>query len=69
MVYNGHFKKNCFHPLFALTSEGDCLAAKFQPGNVHSSDGTLDLLKPLVERYHSWFESFWFRGDAAFADP
>lgn len=69
VVYNGHFKKNCFHPLFAFTSDGDCLAAKLRPGNVHSTDGTLELLRPLVERYHSWFESFWFRGDAAFANP
>jgi len=22
MVYNGHFSKNCFHPLFCFTSEG-----------------------------------------------
>jgi len=69
MVYNGHFKKNCFHPLFAFTSGGDCLAAKLRPGNVHSADGTLDLFKPLFERYRSWFKLFWFRGDAAFADP
>ena len=69
VVYNGHFKKNCFHPLFAFTSEGDCLAAKLRPGNVHSADGTLDMFRPIVERYRSWFESFWFRGDAAFADP
>ena len=55
VVYNGHFKKNCFHPLFAFTSEGDCLAAKLRPGNVHSADGTLKLFKPLVERYRSWF--------------
>ena len=69
VVYNGHFKKNCFHPLFAFTSDGDCLAAKLRPGNVHSADGTLDLFRPIVERYRSWFKSFWFRGDAAFADP
>ena len=69
VVYNGHFKKNCFHPLFAFTSDGDCLAAKLRPGNVHSADGTLDLFRPIVERYRPWFKSFWFRGDAAFADP
>ena len=69
MAYNGHFGKNCFHPLFAFTSEGDCLAAKLRPGNVHSADGTLDLFKPIVERYRSWFRLFWFRGDAAFANP
>ena len=27
-AYNGHFGKNCFHPLFCFTSDGDGLAAK-----------------------------------------
>ncbi len=53
VVYNGHFGKNCFHPLFGFTSEGDCLAAKLRPGSVHSADGTLDLFKPIVERYRA----------------
>ncbi len=66
---NGHFAKNCFHPLFAFTSEGDCLGAKLRPGNVHSADGALEFITHLVERYRSWFKLFWFRGDAAFANP
>jgi hypothetical protein len=66
---NGHFAKNCFHPLFAFTSEGDCLGAKLRPGNVHSADGALDFIKTTVERYRSWFKLFWLRGDAAFAKP
>jgi len=69
VAYNGHFAKNCFHPLFAFTSEGDCLAAKLRPGNVHSADGVLELIKPIVERYRGWFKLFWLRGDAAFANP
>jgi hypothetical protein len=28
VAYNGHFAKNCFHPLFGFTSEGDCLGAR-----------------------------------------
>ena len=35
MAYNGHFGKNCFHPLFAFTSDGDYLRAKLKPGKVH----------------------------------
>jgi hypothetical protein len=69
VVYNGHFAKNCFHPLFCFTSEGDCLSAKLRPGNVHSADGALEFIKPMVERYRGWFRLFWFRGDAAFAKP
>jgi len=69
VAYNGHFAKNCFHPLFCFTSEGDCLGAKLRPGNVHSADGVLEFVKPMVERYRSWFKLFWVRADAAFANP
>ena len=69
VAYNGHFGKNCFHPLFCFTSEGDCLRAKLRPGNVHSADGVLEFIKPIVERYRGWFKFFWFRCDAAFANP
>jgi hypothetical protein len=68
-VYNGHFGKTCFHPIVAFTGDGDCLAAELRPGNVHSADGVLDFIKPLVARYRSRFKLFWFRGDAAFALP
>jgi hypothetical protein len=67
--YNGHFAKNCFHPLFAFTCDGDCLGARLRPGNVHSADGVLGFLKPMVERYRPWFKLFWMRADAAFANP
>jgi hypothetical protein len=69
MAYNGHFGKNCFHPLFCFTSDGDGLAARLRPGNVHSANGTLDLIKPIVIRYRKKFKLFWLRGDSAFADP
>ncbi len=69
VAYNGHFAKNCFHPLFCFTGEGDCLRAKLRPGNVHSAEGTLKFIKPLVQRYRSWFKLFWLRADAAFANP
>jgi len=35
VAFNGHFRKNYFHPLFAFTGDGDCLGAKLRPGNVH----------------------------------
>ena len=69
MSYNGHFGKNCFHPLFCFTSDGDGLAAKLRPGHVHSANGTLDLIKPIVSRYRKKFKLLWLRGDSAFADP
>ena len=41
VAFNGHFGKNCFHPLFASTSDGDCLRARLRSGNVHSADGVV----------------------------
>lgn len=69
VAYNGHFGKNCFHPLLCFTSDGDCLGARLRPGNVHSADGVLDFIDPIVKRYRAKFRLFWLRGDAAFADP
>jgi len=68
VAYNGHFAKNCFHPLFCFTSEGDCLKAKLRPGNVHSADGTLEFIKPIVERYRVG-SSFLVSGRRRFANP
>ena len=67
--YNGHFGKSCFHPIVAFTGDGDCLAAELQPCNVHSADGVLDFIRPLLDRYRKLYKLFWFRGDAAFAQP
>jgi len=33
---HGHFESTCYHPLLLFNREGDCLAAKLRPGNVHS---------------------------------
>jgi hypothetical protein len=41
--YNGHFESTCYHPLLLFNREGDCLAAKLRPGNVHSADGWEEL--------------------------
>jgi hypothetical protein len=35
---NCHFESTCYHPLLLFNREGDCLAAKLRPGNVHSAD-------------------------------
>ena len=38
-AYNGHFGSTCYHPLLLFNRDGDCLAAKLRPGNVHSAEG------------------------------
>lgn len=49
-AYIGHFESMCYHPLLLFNREGDCLAAKLRPGNVHSAEGWENLLLPEIER-------------------
>jgi len=37
-AYNGSCESVCYHPLFLFNRQGDCLAAKLRPGNVHSAE-------------------------------
>src|SRR5216683_6022967 len=68
-AYNGHFESTCYHPLLPFNREGDCLAAKLPPGNVHSADGWEELLLPEIERQQMLSKVVVLRGDAAFAKP
>ena len=68
-AYNGYFRSVCYHPLFLFNSQGDCLAAKLRPGNVHSAEGWEELLLPEVERQQRMGDEIAFRADAAFAKP
>ena len=68
-AYNGHFESTCYHPLLLFNREGDCLAAKLRPGNVHSADGWEDMLLPEIERQQTAGKEVVFRADAAFAKP
>jgi len=58
-AFNGYFEQVCYPPLFCFTGNGELLGAKLRPGNVHSADGVLSLISPLVDRYRSWFKQFW----------
>src|SRR3989442_734660 len=68
-AYNGHFESVCYHPLFVFNPDGDCLAAKLRPGNVHSADGWNDVLLPIIDRYRAQGQTVVVRADAAFALP
>ena len=68
-AYNGHFESSCYHPLLLFNREGDCLAAKLRPGNVHSADDWEELLLPEIERQQKLGKEVVFRADAAFAKP
>ena len=68
-AYNGHFESSCYHPLLLFNREGDCLAAKLRPGNVHSAGDWEELLLPEIERQQKLGKEVVFRADAAFAKP
>ena len=68
-AYNGHFESTCYHPLLLFNDQGDCVAAKLRPGNVHSADGWEELLLPEIDRQQALGKDVAFRGDAAFARP
>ncbi len=68
-AYNGYFGSVCYHPLFLFNTQGDCLAAKLRPGNVHSAEGWEELLLPEIERQQQNGKEVAFRADAAFAKP
>ncbi len=68
-AYNGHFESTCYHPLLLFNREGDCLAGKLRPGNVHSAEGWEEVLLPEIERQHKLGRQVVLRADAAFAKP
>jgi hypothetical protein len=68
-AYNGHFESTCYHPLLLFNREGDCLAGKLRPGNVHSADDWEELLLPEIEWQQKLGKEVVFRADVAFAKP
>ena len=68
-AYNGHSESTCYHPLLLFNGEGDCLAAKLRPGNVHSAEDWAELLLPEIARQQELGKEVVFRADAAFAKP
>ena len=55
--------------MLLFNREGDCLAAKLRPGNVHSAEDWEELLLPEIERQQKLGKEVVFRADAAFAKP
>ena len=68
-TYNKYYESTCYHPLLLFNGEGDCLAAKLRPGNVHSAEDWAELLLPEIERQQELGKEVVFRADAAFAKP
>jgi len=68
-AYNGYFGLTCYHPLFCFNQYGDCLMVKLRPGNVHSADGCLEFIEPILRYYVGKGFKVKIRCDAAFAIP
>ena len=49
--YNGHYGVRCYHPLVAVLGEtGDLVDVRLREGNVHTAEGALDFILPLLDR-------------------
>jgi len=68
-AYNGHFESTCYHPLLLFNREGDSLAVKLRPGNVHSAEQWEEVLLPETELQQQQGKDVVVRADAAFAKP
>ena len=68
-VYNGYFGLTCYHPIFCFNQYGDCLKAKLRPGNVHSANGCLEFIEPILRYYVAKGIKVKLRADSAFAIP
>ena len=50
-AYNGHYHERVYHPLIASIAElGDIIDARLREGQVHTADGALDFILPLIDR-------------------
>ena len=70
--YNAHYGTVGFHPLVAFDGlTGDFLKAQLRPGNVYTSNGVVDFIRPLLAHYNETFPetSALVRGDSGFAVP
>ncbi|HTE16927.1 MAG TPA: IS1380 family transposase [Armatimonadota bacterium] len=68
-AWNGHYRMRCYHPLMVRSEWGDYLGAKLRPGNVHTADGGLAFVLPILRRARNWAEQVWLRADAGFPEP
>ncbi|WP_258921412.1 IS1380-like element ISBco1 family transposase [Heyndrickxia coagulans] len=70
--YNTHYGTMGFHPLVAFDgATGDFLKAQLRPGNVYTSNGVVEFIRPLIKHYNEMFPetTLFLRGDSGFAVP
>lgn len=47
--YNAYYHGRVYHPIVALANTGDLLDLKLRDGNVHTAEGGLDFILPLID--------------------
>ena len=70
--FNAHYGTNGYHPLVAFDGlTGDFLKAELRSGNVYTSNGVKEFLKPMLEHYQQTLPctDILVRGDSGFATP
>jgi hypothetical protein len=68
-VYNGHYGMRCYHPLVVSWDRGDYLGAQLRAGNVHTADGGLEFVMPILAWAQAHAVRVWLRMDAGFPEP
>jgi hypothetical protein len=68
-AYNRHYGVRCYHPVVASIDERFFLGARLRSGNVHTADGGLDFVLPILRWLRSFIPSVWLRADAGFPEP
>lgn len=69
--YNGFYGSYCYVPLFIFTEDGFPLAALLRQGNAGKYEGTLRMLRPVIEELRRKWPGIRieFSADSAFAAP
>jgi len=66
--YNGFYGHNVYHPMFCFDGlTKDLLKAQLREGNVYTSNGVIDFIKPLLIEFKTL--KLKSRGDSGFAIP
>ncbi len=68
-AYNAHYRIRCFHPLVASVEGRYFLGGQLREGNVHTADGGLDFVLPILRWLRTLVPRVWLRADAGFPAP
>ncbi|NMA64773.1 MAG: IS1380 family transposase [Clostridiaceae bacterium] len=70
--FNYHYSSHGYHPLLCYDGfTGDLLKAQLRNGNVYTSNGVVEFLRPLLTEYMEQYPDMdiYLRGDSGFAVP